>query len=82
MPRPLLHRNQTEQTQESRLSLSAENLHSAFENVVPLSATAPEKIAAIRDWGRERAVPASGRPIGSETELKKSAEMRTRKVLV
>ena len=63
-------------------SLSAENLRSAFENVVPLSATAPEKIAAIRDWGRERAVPASGRPIGSETELKKSAEMRTRKVLV
>ena len=62
--------------------MNEENLRTAFGNVVPLSETAPEKIAAIRDWGRERAVPASGRPIGSETELKKSAETRTRKVLV
>jgi len=31
-----------------------------FNNVVPLSKTAPEKIEAIRIWGRERAVPASG----------------------
>jgi AAA+ superfamily predicted ATPase len=31
-----------------------------FLNVVPLSKTAPEKIEAIRNWGRERAVPASG----------------------
>jgi hypothetical protein len=31
-----------------------------FKNIVPLSKTAPEKIEAIRIWGRERAVPASG----------------------
>lgn len=31
-----------------------------FGNIVPLSKTAPEKIEAIRIWGRERAVPASG----------------------
>jgi ATPase family associated with various cellular activities (AAA) len=31
-----------------------------FRNIVPLSKTAPEKIEAIRMWGRERAVPASG----------------------
>jgi hypothetical protein len=31
-----------------------------FKNIVPLSKTAPEKIEAIRTWGRERAVPASG----------------------
>ena len=63
-------------------TLHEENLRTAFGNVVPLSETAPEKIAAIRDWGRERAVPASGRPIGSETALRKSTETRTRKVLV
>ena len=62
--------------------LNEENLRTAFGNVVPLSETAPEKIAAIRDWGRERAVPASGRPIGSETALRKSTETRTRRVLV
>src|SRR6218665_308841 len=31
-----------------------------FRNIVPLSKTAPEKIEAIRIWGRERALPASG----------------------
>lgn len=31
-----------------------------FSNVVPLSKTNPEAIEAIRAWGRERAVPASG----------------------
>ena len=62
--------------------LSEENLRSAFENVVPLSLTAPEKIAAIREWGKERAVPASGRPIGSGTTLPASGEKRTRRVLV
>lgn len=30
-----------------------------FENIVPLSKTSPEKIEAIRIWGKERAVPAS-----------------------
>jgi SpoVK/Ycf46/Vps4 family AAA+-type ATPase len=37
----------------------------SFQNVVPLSRTAPEQIEGIRAWGRERAVPASGQPIGS-----------------
>jgi len=32
----------------------------SFTNVVPLSKTNPEQIEAIRTWGRERAVPASG----------------------
>lgn len=36
----------------------------SFVNVVPLSKTAPEQIENIRAWGRERAVPASGQPIG------------------
>ena len=31
-----------------------------FRNIVPLSKTSPERIDAIRGWGRERAVPASG----------------------
>jgi SpoVK/Ycf46/Vps4 family AAA+-type ATPase len=31
-----------------------------FNNIVPLSKTAPERIEAIRLWGRERAVHASG----------------------
>ena len=46
--------------------LSIENMISAFNNVVPLSQTSPEKIESIREWGKERAVPASGKPIGSE----------------
>ena len=37
----------------------------SFENVVPLSKTSPERIEAIRAWGRERAVPASGASIGA-----------------
>jgi SpoVK/Ycf46/Vps4 family AAA+-type ATPase len=36
----------------------------SFQNVVPLSKTSPEQIDGIRAWGRERAVPASGIPIG------------------
>jgi hypothetical protein len=35
-----------------------------FSNYVPLSQTNPDQVEAIRTWGRERAVPASGRPIG------------------
>jgi ATP-dependent 26S proteasome regulatory subunit len=31
-----------------------------FWNIVPLSKTSPEKIDAIREWGKERALPASG----------------------
>ncbi|QYD69015.1 AAA family ATPase [Paraburkholderia edwinii] len=37
----------------------------SFQNVVPLSKTSPEQIENIRAWGRERAVPASGQPIGN-----------------
>ena len=39
----------------------------SFQNVVPLSKTSPEQIEAIRAWGRERAVPASGQAIGGST---------------
>lgn len=31
-----------------------------FRNIVPLSKTSPERIEAIRNWGKERALPASG----------------------
>lgn len=41
-----------------------------------------EKIESIRDWGRERAVPASGKPIGEEELLQKKSGPKTRKVLV
>ncbi len=65
----------------SNFKLDEENIIAAFNNVVPLSQTSPEKIDAIRDWGRERAVPASGNPIGSQ--LSKNRDMpKTRKVLV
>jgi SpoVK/Ycf46/Vps4 family AAA+-type ATPase len=61
------------------LELSDDLLITSFKNVVPLSKTSPEKIEAIREWGRERAVPASGRPIGgSSNEINK----QIRRVLV
>ncbi|MBM6949268.1 AAA family ATPase [Mordavella massiliensis] len=62
--------------------MNAENIITAFDNVVPLSQTSPEKIEAIREWGKERAVPASGKPIGGEELLQKKSGPRTRKVLV
>ena len=62
--------------------LNEENMITSFNNVVPLSQTSPEKIEAIRDWGRERAVPASGKPIGSEELMQKKSGPKTRKVLV
>lgn len=40
----------------------------SFANVVPLSKTSPEQIAAIRRWGRERAIPASGIQTTSEKD--------------
>lgn len=61
--------------------MDPEALVTAFNNVVPLSQTSPEKIEAIRDWGKERAVPASGKPIGGE-EITKKSGTKTRKVLV
>lgn len=62
-------------------SLTAENIVIAFNNVVPLSQTSPEKIEAIRDWGKERAVPASGKPIGGE-KISQATGPKTRKVLL
>jgi len=61
--------------------LEESNIISTFNNVVPLSQTSPEKIEAIRDWGKERAVPASGKPIGVE-ELSQKSGPKMRKVLV
>lgn len=63
-------------------TLSEENIVTAFNNVVPLSQTSPEKIEAIRDWGKERAVPASGKPIGSAELSQVKTGPKTRKVLV
>ncbi len=60
------------------LQLTDELLITSLGNVVPLSQTSPEKIEAIREWGRERAVPASGKPIGG----KYSENKPTRRVLV
>ena len=62
--------------------LNEENIVTAFNNVVPLSQTSPEKIEAIRAWGKERAVPASGKPIGGEELTQKKSGPKTRKVLV
>lgn len=66
----------------SSFVMTEENIINAFNNVVPLSQTSPEKIEAIRDWGKERAVPASGKPIGGEELSPKKAGLKTRKVLV
>lgn len=61
--------------------LSRNNIMTAFNNVIPLSQTSPEKIDAIREWGRSRAVPASGRPIG-EAGLAKTTGNKTRQILL
>ena len=61
--------------------LTAENIIVAFNNVVPLSRTSPEKIEAIREWGQERAVPASGKPIGGE-QLPRHDSPKTRRILI
>lgn len=61
--------------------LTVEHIITTFNNVVPLSQTSPEKIEAIRNWGKERAVPASGKPIGSESVPRKESP-RMRKVLI
>ena len=66
----------------SNFVLNEENMITAFNNVVPLSQTSPEKIEAIRDWGKERAVPASGKPIGGEELSQKKNGPKTRKGLV
>jgi len=46
------------------MRMSESELISMVTNIIPLSKTSPEKIEEIRAWGRERAVPASGQPIG------------------
>lgn len=66
----------------SNFTLTEENMIIAFNNVVPLSQTSPEKIEAIRNWGKERAVPASGKPIGEEGLSCKMNSPKMRKVLV
>lgn len=66
---------------DDNFEVNAEAIRKAFNNVVPLSQTSPEQIEAIQNWGRERAVPASGRPIG-ERPLQRSATPRVREVLV
>lgn len=40
-----------------------------FRNIVPLSKTSPERIEAIRSWGKERALPASGLSWGSSYDM-------------
>lgn len=47
----------------------AEYMRKVFTNIVPFSKTNPEAIEGIRAWGRERAVPASGVPIGGSDEI-------------
>lgn len=69
-------------TANSSFILNEENMITAFTNVIPLSQTSPEKIEAIRDWGKERAVPASGRPIGEQEISQKRNTFKMRKVLV
>lgn len=53
-------------------SITVDLFRRSFQNIVPLSKTSPERVEAIQNWGRERAVPASGRPIagGDEQTIK------------
>ena len=48
----------------------------AFENVVPFSRTNPEEVAAIRQWGLERAIPANGRRAALQAAASSSAGRR------
>ncbi|HEX8271825.1 MAG TPA: AAA family ATPase [Longimicrobiaceae bacterium] len=54
-------------------SLTEDSFRRSFTNVVPLSKTSPEQIENIRGWGRERAVPASGQPIGGAAPADRGA---------
>ena len=54
-------------------SLTDTVFRSSFQNIVPLLKTAPEQIEAIRAWGRERAVAASGQPIGGAQGVQRHA---------
>lgn len=57
------------------LQISDALIKMSFQNVVPLSKTSPEKIEAIRAWGRERTVSASGKPIGGQEIVDKPRRM-------
>jgi len=59
-------------------SVSDDFIRASFSNVVPLSRTNPEVVDSIRQWGRDRAVPASGRPIAVEN----GSAISTRRVLI
>ena len=48
----------------------------AFNNVVPPFPDKSQKVETIRDWGKERAVPASGKPIGGEELSQKKSDPR------
>jgi ATP-dependent 26S proteasome regulatory subunit len=50
--------------------IDADYMRRVFTNTVPLSKTNPEKIEAIRAWGRDRAVPASGQPLAGPDQPK------------
>ncbi|MFL0165286.1 AAA family ATPase [Candidatus Clostridium helianthi] len=63
---------------DDELQYSDQLIINSLANVIPLSKTSPEKIEAIREWGRERAVPASGQPIGGNLSNNKVS----RRVLV
>lgn len=63
------------------LTLNNELIIETFNNVVPLSQTSPEKIEDIRNWGKTRAVPASGKPIGAE-KISEITQQRSRKILM
>jgi ATP-dependent 26S proteasome regulatory subunit len=49
-----------EEILKGNAAVDANYMRKVFTNIVPLSKTNPEAIEAIRAWGRERAVPASG----------------------
>lgn len=60
-------------------TISDDDLIEHFTNTIPLSKTNPEKIDAIRSWGLQRAIPASGK----DEELQKmEGEKQGRKVLI
>lgn len=44
-------------------AVDTDYMRKVVSNTVPLSRTNPEAVEAIRAWGRERAVPASGQPV-------------------
>jgi len=46
--------------------------HKVFTNIVPFSKTNPEAVDAIRAWGRERALPASGQSFVTDTNQPKA----------